>query len=109
MKKIEVKEIKTKRLCICLTLSVVGSRTNVDHDEVPVRHFGVILPWDEWHKIKEVLLNGEYASEIQWVIRPKIRFKGEVGEQATMFIKDPSENVLEFKSFQNTHQIFASS
>jgi uncharacterized protein len=85
------------------------STNNVDHDEVPVRHFGVILPWDEWHKIKEVLLNGEYASEIQWVIRPKIRFKGEVGEQATMFIKDPSENVLEFKSFQNTHQIFASS
>ena len=69
----------------------------VDEDEVPVRHFGVILPWKEWHQLKEKLVQGEYSTEIIWVIEPKIRFKGEVGEQATMFIKDPSGNVLEFK------------
>ena len=80
---------------------------SVDEDEVPVRHFGVILEWEEWHNLKEILMDGEYATEIQWVIEPKIRFEGEVGEQATMFIKDPSGNVLEFKSFQNMEQIFS--
>lgn len=80
---------------------------SVDEDDVPVRHFGVILEWKEWHNLKEDLEEGEYATEIQWVIAPKIRFEGEVGEQATMFIKDPSGNVLEFKSFQNAEQIFS--
>ena len=81
---------------------------SVDHDEVPVRHFGVILSWEDWHRLKEELLTGEYSTEVIWVIEPKIRFKGEVGEQATMFIKDPSGNVLEFKSFQEERFIFQS-
>jgi len=75
----------------------------VDGKNVPVRHFGVILPWDQWHsladKLKEV--------GIEFIIEPYIRFKGEVGEQATMFFLDPSGNALEFKSFQDESQIFA--
>jgi len=75
----------------------------VDGKNVPVRHFGVILPWSQWHsladKLKEV--------GIEFIIEPYIRFKGKVGEQATMFFLDPSGNALEFKSFQDESQIFA--
>ena len=78
---------------------------SVDEDDVPVRHFGVILEWKEWHNLKETLEEGEYATEIQWVIAPKIRFAGEVGEQATMFIKDPS-NVLDSNPFNTRNRYF---
>lgn len=75
----------------------------VDGKYVPVRHFGAILPWGEWHELAEKLkTNG-----IEFVIEPYIRFKGEVGEQATMFFLDPCGNALEFKSFQDESQIFA--
>lgn len=75
----------------------------VDGKDVPVRHFGVILPWEEWNQLAEKLTqNG-----INFIIEPYIRFKGEVGEQATMFFLDPSGNALEFKSFQDESQIFA--
>jgi uncharacterized protein len=94
-------------LHLCEKQEAIGTNS-VDHDEVPVRHFGVILPWKDWHKLKEDLLNGEYSTEVIWVIEPKIRFRGEIGEQATMFIKDPSGNVLEFKSFQEEGFIFQS-
>jgi uncharacterized protein len=75
----------------------------VDGDDVPVRHFGVILDWSEWHALAEKLTRHGTA----FVIQPHIRFKGEVGEQATMFIKDPSGNALEFKSFQDMSRVFA--
>ncbi len=75
----------------------------VDGKDVPVRHFGAILPWEEWHQLAEKLRQ----SNIQFIIEPYIRFKGEVGEQATMFFLDPSGNALEFKSFQDENQIFA--
>jgi hypothetical protein len=75
----------------------------VDGKNVPVRHFGVILPWDEWHDLADKLK----AHGIKFVIEPYIRFKGEVGEQATMFFLDPCGNALEFKSFQDESQIFA--
>lgn len=75
----------------------------VDGDDVPVRHFGVILDWNEWHTLAEKLTQHGAA----FVIQPHIRFKGEVGEQATMFIKDPSGNALEFKSFQDMSRVFA--
>ena len=88
-------------------LDVVDPTNSVDSDSVPVRHFGLILDWDEWHTLSARLTEGEYASEIAWVIEPKIRFKGEVGEQATMFFRDPSGNTLEFKSFQDKSQVFA--
>ncbi len=75
----------------------------VDGDNVPVRHFGAILEWKQWHELADRLKeNG-----IKFVIEPHIRFKGEVGEQATMFFSDPSGNALEFKSFKDTSKIFA--
>jgi extradiol dioxygenase family protein len=75
----------------------------VDGENVPVRHFGAILEWNEWHKLSESLQN----QQIEFIIKPQIRFQGQVGEQATLFIKDPSGNVLEFKSFQDESNIFA--
>ena len=79
---------------------------SVDSDTVPVRHFGLILPWEEWHQLRDNLEMGPFSSQISWVIQPKIRFQGEVGEQATMFLRDPSNNVLEFKAFQHEKMIF---
>ncbi|WP_114750132.1 VOC family protein [Pleomorphovibrio marinus] len=76
----------------------------VDGKNVPVRHFGVILPWEEWHSLAEKLKK----NRLDFIVEPYIRFKGEVGEQATMFFLDPSGNALEFKSFQDPDQIFAS-
>jgi uncharacterized protein len=76
----------------------------VDGDQVPVRHFGVILEWDAWHTLAERL----QRQQVHFVIAPHIRFKDEVGEQATMFLKDPSGNALEFKSFQDMRRVFAS-
>lgn len=75
----------------------------VDGKRVPVQHWGVILEMDEWTKLAEALK----AQGIQFVIEPYIRFKGQVGEQATMFFLDPSGNALEFKAFQQDEAIFA--
>ena len=75
----------------------------VDGKEVPVRHFGLILPMDEW----QVLADRLTEAGTDFIIDPHIRFKGEVGEQATMFFLDPSGNALEFKAFGDLTQIFA--
>lgn len=75
----------------------------VDGNDVPVPHFGVILPMDEWTALAERLRE----QGVEFVIEPRIRFKGEVGEQATMFFLDPSGNALEFKSFADMSQVFA--
>ena len=75
----------------------------VDNEKVPSRHFGAILDWDEWHLMKERL----EADGTDFIIAPTTRFAGEVGEQATMFFRDPSGNVLEFKTFRDTSMIFA--
>jgi len=75
----------------------------VDGDQVPVRHFGVILEWEAWHQLAEQLKR----FQVPFVIAPHIRFKGEVGEQATMFVRDPSGNALEFKSFKDMSRVFA--
>jgi len=88
-------------------LAVSDPTNSVDSDDVPVRHFGLILDWVDWHALSERLMHGENSQIIQWIIKPKIRFQGEVGEQATMFFRDPSGNALEFKSFQNPSQVFA--
>jgi hypothetical protein len=79
-----------------------AATNKVDGEDVPVRHFGVILGWTQWEKLA-VRLKGK----VKFVIEPGIRFKGQVGEQATMFFKDPSGNALEFKAFKNLSQIFA--
>ncbi|WP_024768972.1 VOC family protein [Aquimarina macrocephali] len=75
----------------------------VDGKDVPVPHFGIILEWSTWQNFAKKLSD----KNIQFVIEPYIRFKGEIGEQATMFFYDPSGNALEFKSFKDASQIFA--
>jgi len=74
----------------------------VDGKDVPVRHFGAVLPWADWHALKDRL----ETEGTNFVIAPYIRFKGETGEQATMFFLDPSGNALEFKSFKDPTQLF---
>ncbi|MGJ8761628.1 VOC family protein [Polaribacter sp. R2A056_3_33] len=75
----------------------------VDGHDVPVPHFGVVLTWEDWHSLAERLMSVNTKFEIE----PCIRFKGKVGEQATMFFKDPENNALEFKAFQDMNQLFA--
>ena len=75
----------------------------VDGHEVPVPHFGVVLNWSDWEDLSKKLA----SHGIDFIIEPYIRFEGEVGEQATMFFKDPSGNALEFKAFKNDDQIFS--
>lgn len=75
----------------------------VDGHDVPVRHFGLILGWDDWHALADRLTSAGQA----FIIEPGIRFKGQVGEQATMFLLDPSGNALEFKAFRDESMIFA--
>lgn len=80
-----------------------SASSSVDDHAVPCRHFGVILTLPEWEALAEKLR----AAGIKFIIDPYIRFKGQVGEQATMFFLDPSGNALEFKSFANMDYIFA--
>jgi hypothetical protein len=75
----------------------------VDGHGVPVRHFGAILTMSQWAALAEKLK----AAGVEFVIEPYIRFKGEPGEQATMFFLDPSGNALEFKAFADLGMLFA--
>jgi uncharacterized protein len=75
----------------------------VDGDNVPVRHFGAVLPMVEWRELATRL----EAAGIQFIIKPHIRFKGQSGEQATMFFLDPCGNAIEFKAFENPQMLFA--
>lgn len=75
----------------------------VDGKDVPVPHYGVVLPWERFESFAHSLR----AKGVDFVIEPYIRFKGEVGEQATMFFLDPAGNALEFKAFRNMDQLFA--
>lgn len=79
------------------------STNSVDGDNVPVPHFGVVLPMDEWKRLAEKL----DEAGVEFVIRPTIRFEGQPGEQATMFFLDPSGNALEFKAMANPANLFA--
>lgn len=83
----------------------VGHRlhTPVDGEQVPVRHFGVILTMDRWQDMARKLKE----AQVRFIIEPQVRFKGQVGEQATMFFLDPSGNAIEFKAFADRSQIFA--
>ncbi len=83
--------------------SGIVHRNEVDRDHVPVPHFGIVLPMDEWRELAEKLR----TKGVAFVIEPKLRFQGEVGEQATMFFLDPSGNALEFKAFADFSQVFA--
>ena len=75
----------------------------VDGHDVPVPHFGVVLDMDVWERFADRLR----AAGIRFVIEPYVRFKGQVGEQATMFFYDPAGNALEFKAFADRSQLFA--
>lgn len=75
----------------------------IDGKAVPSSHFGAVLDWDDWQKLADRLKD----AGTKFLIEPYIRFKGLVGEQATMFITDPSGNGLEFKAFKNKALVFA--
>jgi extradiol dioxygenase family protein len=82
---------------------VTRSTSPVDGHQVPVRHFGAVLPMQDWEALAERLR----TQGTQFIIEPQIRFKGKVGEQATMFFLDPSGNAIEIKAFQDPAQLFA--
>ena len=76
----------------------------VDGEEVPVPHFGLVLAMDDWKTLAERLK----AADIEFVIPPTVRFAGQPGEQATMFLIDPAGNALEFKAMADPENLFAS-
>lgn len=80
-----------------------AAASQVDGKAVPVRHFGVILEWKAWEALAERLRQ----AGVRFIIEPGIRFAGQVGEQATMFLLDPAGNALEFKTFRDMGRIFA--
>ena len=80
-----------------------ASTNTVDGKHVPAPHFGMVLPWDAWHALRDRLIE----ADVPFIIEPYIRFAGQPGEQATLFIQDPSGNALEFKSFKDIGQLFA--
>lgn len=75
----------------------------VDGHDVPVPHFGLVLPMEDWEALAEKLR----AAGTEFVIEPTVRFRGKPGEQATMFLRDPAGNALEFKAFKDMGQLFA--
>ena len=79
----------------------IDTENIVDGKDVPVPHFGIVLDWKMFTQIEKRIRN-----KVEFIIKPYVRFKGERGEQKTMFFKDPSGNALEFKSFKNIDQLF---
>jgi len=80
-----------------------GDQSNkVDGHGVPVRHFGLVLPMDDWQALAARL-----EGQVDFLIAPYVRFKGQPGEQATMFFHDPSGNAIELKAFADIGQLFA--
>ncbi|MXO48736.1 glyoxalase [Erythrobacter vulgaris] len=75
----------------------------VDGHDIPVPHFGVVLTMEDWQALAERLV----AAGTEFAIEPTIRFKGQPGEQATMFFRDPSGNALEMKAFADDAKLFA--
>ena len=75
----------------------------VDGHDVPVPHYGVVLQWAEWEALAERLS----AGGVKFIIEPTVRFAGQPGEQATMFLRDPSGNALEFKAMRDESELFA--
>ena len=79
------------------------SSNEVDGEDVPVPHFGVVLPMEQWKALAERLR----AAAVEFVIEPTVRFAGQPGEQATMFLLDPAGNALEFKAMADPDKLFA--
>ncbi len=84
-------------------VETTAASNTVDGDAVPTRHFGVVLDRGDWDSLATRLRE----AGVGFLIEPRIRFQGEIGEQATMFFLDPSGNALEFKSFADPTQLFA--
>jgi len=78
-------------------------RNAVDNDEVPVPHFGIVASMQEWKALRDRLLE----AGVEFIIEPRIRFEGQAGEQATMFLRDPAGNHLEFKAMRDPARLFA--
>ena len=90
-----------------LVIHETGTKNKLIHNQVdghgvPVPHFGVVLNMNDWEELAERL----NSKSVNFVIEPYVRFKGEVGEQATMFFLDPSNNALEFKAFKTLENLF---
>ena len=83
-------------MCLIITMKLTDM-------PVPVPHYGVVLEWQDWEDLSSRLKK----HGIKFIIEPHIRFKGQAGEQATMFFLDPCGNALEFKSFRDFNSIFA--
>lgn len=98
-------DLRGHQIVAHLAPGAAGGRAGnpVDGDDVPVPHFGLILPWEEWEDLAQRLR----AGGVPFVIEPRIRFRGLPGEQATLFVRDTSGNALEFKSFRDMTQVFA--
>jgi extradiol dioxygenase family protein len=79
------------------------STNPVDGEDVPVPHFGLVLPMSDWR----VLADRLEAADVKFVIPPTVRFAGQPGEQATMFLLDPAGNALEFKAMADPAKLFA--
>ena len=84
------------------SMNISDFTNTVDGDRVPVPHFGIILKKKNWDTLAKKLS----AANVEFIIEPRTRFKDNTGEQSTMFMKDPSGNALEFKSFQDDGHIF---
>ena len=91
-------------VCHLSPASISETSNPVDQEDVPIPHYGVVLDWNEFEKIIKQL----EEKKINFIIKPTIRFKGEVGEQAIAFLRDPSGNAIEFKSFRNMDNLFKS-
>ena len=90
---------------VCHQVESAGEGTDfnkVDGKSVPVPHFGIVMNWADWNRLAEKLKH----SNVTFINEPGIRFAGEPGEQATMFLADPSGNVLEFKAMRNPENLF---
>lgn len=80
-----------------------AATSGVDGDQVPIRHFGLVLPMKEWEALRDRLVN----AGTKFIIEPDVRFAGTIGEQSSMFFLDPSGNALEFKAFRDPSKLFA--
>lgn len=80
-----------------------AKHNQVDGKAVPVPHFGVVLPWQDWQRLGDRLT----AHQHPFIIKPGVRFAGQTGEQGTFFFADPFGNALEFKALRDPQQLFA--
>ena len=85
------------------TLAETAAHCEMDGKRVPLRHFGVVLPWNRW----EALAHRLRDAKCPFTVEPHVRFAGEPGEQGTFFVSDPSGNALEFKTYRHPANVFA--